>query len=201
MSPGNVSKESSSEVRRPSGQSSRETLNDTIAGVRKFHKAIEQKYKLPTYAHYGAQGERNRLNEKGGILGTGMLADDDRYAWGEVAWEGVGIAGLDPYTIKVNGDDANGSLTLNSGQTLRIAPPDCPGDGTVPVYSGEAPAKAGIDKGVVMSFAHGQGKPGPCNAHFGYDHQESYGDTPQRSLFATMYAIVKIAQQAQWHKQ
>ncbi len=44
------------------------------------------------------------------------------------------------------------------------------------------------------------GNPGECNEHFGYDHQGSYGDKYQRSLYATMYAIVKIAQQAQWHK-
>lgn len=201
MSPVKVSRESSSEVHRPSSQSSRETLNDTMAGVRKFHKAIEQKYKLPTYAHYGVQGLRDTKHSQGGILGTGVLAAVDRHAWGEVAWEGVGIAGLDPHAIQVSGDDANGTLTLSTGQSLRIAPPDCPGDGTVPVFSGEAPAKAGIDKGVVMTFAHGQGKPGPCNAQFGYDHQESYGDEQQRSLFATMYAIIKIAQQAQWHKQ
>jgi hypothetical protein len=49
-----------------------------------------------------------------------------------------------------------------------------------------------------MSFAHGQGNPGQCNEHFGYDHQGSYGDKHGRSL--TMYAIIKIAQQARWHE-
>ncbi|MFP3501404.1 hypothetical protein [Burkholderia sp. SIMBA_062] len=63
-------------------------------------------------------------------------------------------------------------------------------------YSGEAPGKAGI----AMSFAHGHGNPGRCNDHFGYDHQASYGDEHGRSLYATMYAIIKIAQQARWHK-
>ena len=38
------------------------------------------------------------------------------------------------------------------------------------------------------------------NEHFGYDHQGSYGDEHGRPLYATMYAIVKIAQQAHWHK-
>lgn len=182
-------------------ESQRITLSKVLDSVQRFHAAIQGGYKNPTYVHYGAQGLRDTKHGHGGILKTGLLAADDRHAWGEVAWEGIGIAGLDPYAIKVSGDDANGTLTLSTGQSLRIAPPDCPGDGTVPVFSGEAPAKAGIDKGVVMTFAHGQGKPGPRNAHFGYDHQESYGDEQQRSLFATMYAIVKIAQQAQWHKQ
>ncbi len=72
--------------------------------------------------------------------------------------------------------------------------PDCPGDGTVPVYSGEAPGLAGL----AMSFAHGHGNPGRHNVRFCYDHQGSYGD--DRALYATMYAIIKIAQKAQWHK-
>lgn len=87
-------------------------------------------------------------------------------------------------------------VVTHTGQRLTIADPDCPGDGTVPVYSGEAPGKTGV----AMSFAHGQGNSGACNAHFGYDHQGSYGDEHGRALFATMYAVIKIAQQAQWHK-
>lgn len=50
-----------------------------------------------------------------------------------------------------------------------------------------------------MSFAHGQGNPGKSNEHFGYDHQASYGDEHGRSLYATMYAIIKIALKARWH--
>ncbi|MGN5479805.1 hypothetical protein ACTMU2_31990 [Cupriavidus basilensis] len=49
-----------------------------------------------------------------------------------------------------------------------------------------------------MSFAHGQGNTGLHNAAFGYDHQGSYGD--ERALYATMFAIIKIARQANWHK-
>ena len=129
---------------------------------------------------------------------TGPWADSHNlHAWGEVAWEGAGVAILDADKITIRDDDHNGTLVTHTGQRLTIAEPDCPRDGTVPVYSGEAPGKAGI----AMSFAHGQGNPGACNAHFGYDHQDSYGDEQERSLFATMYAIIKIAQQAQWHKQ
>lgn len=51
-----------------------------------------------------------------------------------------------------------------------------------------------------MSFAHGQGNPGQSNEYFCYDHQGSFGDVHRRSLFATMYAVIKIAQQAHWHK-
>jgi hypothetical protein len=62
------------------------------------------------------------------------------------------------------------------------------------VQSGAAPEEAGVE----LSFAHGQGKAGEQNRYFCYDHQGSYGD--RLALYATMYAIVKIARLAQWHK-
>lgn len=177
--------------------SQRPALNDVLDQVQGFHEAIKGRYKEPTYAHYGAQGQRDTRQDKGGILGSGLMASHNLHAWGEVAWEGAGVAILDADKIAIRDDDHNGTLVTHTGQRLTIADPDCPGDGTVPVYSGEAPGKAGI----AMSFAHGQGKPGACNSYFGYDHQGSYGDERGRTLFATLYAVIKIAQQAQWHKQ
>lgn len=177
-------------------RSPRDTLGETIHKVREFHEAIEKKYKTPTYAHYGAQGKRDKEKERGGVLGTGLMANKDLYTWGEVAWEGEGVASLDPKRIIIADDDGNGELKTTTGIKLTISEPDCPGDGTVPLYSGEAPGKAGI----TLSFAHGHGNPGKCNEHFSYDHQGSYGDKHKRSLYASMYAIIKIAQQAQWHK-
>ena len=91
-------------------------------------------------------------------------------------------------------DDGNGELRLSNGKRLEIADPDCPGDGTVPIYSGEAPGQANI----AMSYSHGHGNPGKHNNRFCYDHQGSYGD--ERAVYATMHAIIKIAQKAQWHK-
>ncbi len=49
-----------------------------------------------------------------------------------------------------------------------------------------------------MISANGHGNPGQHNEDFCYEHQDSYGD--ERSLYATMFAIIKIAQQAKWHK-
>jgi hypothetical protein len=169
-------------------------LNDVIDSIRRFHEAIELRYKVPTYAHYGAQGKRDPEGDAGGLVGTGMLATKDRNTWGEVAWEGAGIGALSLGEIAIAGDDGNGKLRTSAGIALTISEPDCAGDGTVPSHSGAAPGKAGI----AMSFAHGQGNPGQRNAAFCYDHQDSYGD--ERSLYATMFAIIKIAQQARWHK-
>ena len=177
-------------------KSPREVLTDTIDKVREFHEAIEKKYKTPTYAHYGAQGKRDKDKERGGILDSGLMASKNLFTWGEVAWEGEGVYKLTPGQILIAADDGNGELKTASGIKLTIGEPDCPGDGTVPQPSGEAPGKAGI----ALSFAHGHGNPGKCNEHFSYDHQGSYGDKHGRSLYASMYAIIKIAQQAQWHK-
>jgi hypothetical protein len=175
----------------------RAELADTINDVRAFHESIEKRYANPTYAHYGAQGKRVQpAKEHDGLFGTSLMESGDLFTWGEVAWEGTGVGSLDPSQIAVLQDDGKGTLTTTSGLKLTLSAPDCPGDGTVPCYSGAAPGKAGI----AASFVHGQGNPGQRNEYFGYDHQGSYGDKHHRSLYATMYAIVKIAQQAQWHK-
>ncbi|MEN7531093.1 hypothetical protein [Cupriavidus sp. DL-D2] len=176
--------------------SPREGLATTIGLVKEFHSAIEKKYKSPTYAHYGVQGKRDVGKDSGGLFGSGLMADKDRMTWGGVSWESKEMFDVDAAAITVSRDDGKGTLRTNKGSVLKIADPDCPGDGTVPVYSGEAPGKAGI----AMSFAHGQGNPGQSNEYFCYDHQGSFGDVHRRSLFATMYAVIKIAQQAHWHK-
>lgn len=188
MTPGG---KGASEQKMEGEKSPRTVLRQTIKRVRTFHEAIEKKYKTPTYAHYGAQGKRDKDKDRGGLLASKNL-----FTWGEVAWEGQGVGSLDPEKIILGHDDGNGELKTTTGIKLAISEPDCPGDGTVPVYSGEAPGKAGI----ALSFAHGHGNPGLCNEHFSYDHQGSYGDAHKRSLYASMYAIIKIAQQAQWHK-
>lgn len=193
MNPGESKKSDESREKAPEP---RGALIEVIDQVRQFHEAIEKKYKTPTYVHYGAQGRRDQSQDRGGLLGTGLMASKSRHTWGEVAWEGQGIAGVDPHGIVVAKDDGNGTLKTANGISLTIADPDCPGDGTVPVYSGEAPGKANV----AACFAHGHGNPGIWNAHFCYDHQGSYNDEHERSLFATMYAIIKIARQAQWHE-
>jgi len=173
---------------KPAEDSLRAMLNSAIAKVEEFHSVIERRYKSPTYVHYGAQGARQSEYDSGGLFSAGH-----RFSWGEVAWEGRGIKTAD---VSVIMDDGNGMLRTKDGLRLKIAEPDCPGDGTVPLPSGQAPLKAGV----AMAFAHGHGNPGPHNHHFCYDHQSSYVDEHQRSLYATMFAIVRMAQRATWHK-
>jgi len=170
-------------------QTPRQLFSRRIDHVKRFHAAIQGRYKTPTYVHYGAQGERDASREKGG-----MFSADNRYAWGEVAWEGSGVAGRNPDQMRILIDDGNGALRTSDGVWMHIVGPKSPGDGTVPVESGAAPEGK---PGVVMSFAHGHDGPGEQNQKLGYDHQNSYND--ERALYATLYAIVKIAQNAHWY--
>jgi hypothetical protein len=170
-------------------ESPRRKFDERIFAVKEFHEAIQGRYKTPTFAHYGAQGKHDASREKGG-----MFSADSRYAWGEVAWEGSGVAGRNPDEMRIFLDDGNGALRTGDGVWMHIADPASPGDGTVPVESGAALAGK---PGVVMSFAHGHDGPGERNQKFGYDHQNSYKD--ERALYATLYAIVKIAQNAHWY--
>lgn len=174
----------------------RKSFNLAIESVKRFHRSIEGKYNKPTFAHYGAQGQRDTKLGHGGLLGTGLMSNSNLFSWGEVAWECMGARALDAEGLMVVSDDGNGALRTNKGLKLTIGAPDCPGDGTVPIYSGAAPGNAGI----AMLFSHGQGHRGAHNKHFGYAHQGSYGDEHQRSLFATMFAIIRMSKEAQWHR-
>lgn len=169
-----------------------DSLNSVLLSVQLFHQAIAGRYKVPTYAHYGGQGERNRAHGRGGLLGTGLLASSDRFAWGEVVWTGANLGSLAPLNLTGVKDDEHGQLTLPNGHKLLIAAPSTPGDGTVPRPSGEAPYAASVSG----CFVHGQGLPGVANEAFGYDHQDSFNDP--RSRYATLYGVIKIAQLADW---
>ncbi len=63
-------------------------------------QTIEKKYKTPTYADYGAQGKRDKDKERGGVLGSGLMAREP-LTWGEVAWEGEGVSALMPGQILI----------------------------------------------------------------------------------------------------
>lgn len=189
-----IASDASSISTEQKAQSPRRELSDRIVDVKAFHNSIERRYMNRTYVHYGAQAERDKKLNRGGVFDTGFMAAMDRFAWGEVAWEALDVGVVNPDSVAIAVDDGNGKLRTTDGIWMRIAPPQSPGDGTVPLESAAAPIGC---PGVVMSFAHGHKNPGTRNAMFGYDHQDSYND--ERALFATLYAIIKIAQQADWY--
>jgi hypothetical protein len=174
---------------KPEQDDLREPLDKMIKRVQEFHADIQGKYQVPTYVHYGHQGKRGETGSRGGLF-----ADSHRFAFGQVVWEGSGGSQV-TLDAMLLGDDQNGKIELANGVSLHIAKADASGDGTVPWQSGAAPEGK---TGVAMVFAHGQGCPGSHNDEFGYDHQEACND--DRALYATLYAIIKIAQNAQWHK-
>lgn len=179
----------------PSYDGPREALDELINCVQKFHTDVQGKYKSPTYVHYGDQGLRGQTGRRGGFLGSGLGAKgDNRFVFGQVVWEGEGGSRIEKNSLLLS-DDQNGKLRMINGTRLKIAEADTSGDGTVPWQSGSAPEEKA---GVAMVFGHGQSHTGNHNAEFGYDHQESYNDP--RALYATLYAIIKIAQNAHWHE-
>lgn len=157
----------------------REKFQERINGARIFHQDIKYNYFRPTYAHYGA--------------------DHARKCWGEVVWVMEGAAPPDARVLQMQSDDQNGEVSFTNGLSASIAPPDVPGDGTVPMPSGAAPGLAGV----AGSFVHGRQQPEGKEAarnkdKKGYDHQSSYNDP--RARFATLYGIAKAAQKATWHE-
>ncbi|MEK7887767.1 alpha/beta hydrolase [Burkholderia contaminans] len=140
---------------------------------------------------------------------------DDLLAWGTVIWKGnippdvteeelraarfLGEKHDDSHTgtLRVHLDSRNVTIEFEVQKVAKLPPgsdaPDpqkngiVPGDGTVPVWSAEAPAhsaEGGAAHGIQMVFDQG-----------GYVHQESYNHPWAR--WALLYSIVQIAQGAQ----
>lgn len=160
--------------------SQRHNFKKTVTLVRSFHTDISKKYHSETYAHYGA--------------------DERLHSWQTVHWKG------EASRLQAGGfkDDENGSYVMRQqigdrGQSrvvtaLELAPgKGSSGDGTVAETSGVAPGAAHAK----ASFRHGNLGKGAYNKAEGYGHQPSYTD--ERAQWATLYSIVKIAQEADWH--
>lgn len=172
--------------------SPREKFARTIKKVSDFHQQIQGRYKEPTYVFYGAEGKRDKLKDRGGLM-----AASNRFTWQELIWKAQNLPGdFEAMNLQIGKDDGNGCIRFVAGGQAKILDPKDPGDGTVPHCSGEAPVgKAGVQ----LVFAHGQGCPGKHNHKFCYEHQNSYND--DRALYASLYSIIKLAQEANWHQQ
>lgn len=117
-------------------------------------------------------------------------ADPDFPSWNEVNWRAPKVISRLSDTAATLDDDLNGTVELDIDGIARrfeIAPPSGPGDGTVPVESGEAPRPH-----VVQSFRHR----GRLAGHQPYEHQSAF--EAREPLGCTLYAIARIAATSPW---
>ncbi|MGY0611519.1 esterase/lipase family protein [Luteimonas sp. A501] len=184
LDPAGLLPDAGEEVFSRSGGTDPFAMFDTrIDDVHAFHDNIRGHYPAPAYAHYGD--------------------DSKRKAWSEVHWDGAALpADGGPGQHLVLDDNGKERMRLQvDGATVRldIAGPGGNGDETVPALSSRAPGLAGVEadfrQGDQGSGAHVD-KNAKGKVTKGYEHQHSYNDP--RALWATLYGIVKISQQADW---
>ena len=157
-------------------------FDEKVDAVKDFHEAIVGHYPRPAYVHYGD--------------------DSVRVAWSEVHWDGLTLpvdGGFDRF--RVQDDNGKERMRLNVDGTtvaLNIAGKSGHGDETVPALSSMAPGQTEV-AGNFRQGDQGSGEHVDTDRKGraeGYEHQDSYNDP--RTQWATLYSIVKIAQEAKW---
>lgn len=131
---------------------------------------IENKYHPTTFAFYAA--------------------DVAQPAWSEVHWKGRDKTASPIVQAVLADDNLNGTVRvkLADGEArFDIEDPRGPGDGTVPVESGQAPKPH-----CVQIFRH----EGEAKGHESYEHQ--YAFDAREPLAVTLYSIAKIAASSDW---
>jgi len=141
--------------------------------ARRFHERIEQTYHPLSFALYGV--------------------DAKRLSWDRICWQlSQNFPGLDWNNFHIDDDDKRGRLALSIRDksqpkyihkgTALLADPAAPGDQTVPERAAKHQLLSQKFKGVFRQT--------------GYEHQDSYKNKASQS--ATLYCIVRIAQQMKW---
>lgn len=152
--------------------------------VQNFHQMIANTYHPNSFAHYGA--------------------DRNRQSFGEVIWEirnctnvtgwrdwpivSDNLQGMLEFTSWNQDGGGNVSVDMPFSEAVStpihalILPPSAPGDQTVPIRSADHQLNSGVFSGVFRQT--------------GYEHQSSYKDP--RAIASTLYSIVRIAEKATW---
>lgn len=165
--------------------SKRKIFEKNIDLVKIFHNAIAEAYHEETYVHYSADATEQKL-----------------VTWGDIVWRSDWIGWGDIESFNITSDDHSGNIELDAGFKFSFGPKISPGDGTVPVVSS---ASSRNFPQVKAAFAHGKNStlhPNVCrvgahNNSPGYDHQSAYNDPNGRTLYATLYGIVRISKNVQ----
>ncbi|MFF5864584.1 esterase/lipase family protein [Pseudomonas sp. NPDC012596] len=163
----------------------RSIFEDNITATAGFHDAIKKAYHPYTYVHY-----------------SGEAKEFDLLTWSNITWTSDWIGWGDINNFKITKDDSTGNIELDAGYKFTFGPKYSPGDGTVPVCSS---ASSRDFESTRAAFAHGNNstlnpnacKEGTFNNSSGYEHQNAYNDSKGRTLFATLYSIVRISQHVQ----
>lgn len=159
----------------------RNRFYEIIYFVQSFHKKIEKKYHNKTYVHYCVEAKSESL-----------------LTWGGLEWVSTDLTELNLESAKLTKDDRDAKIQLNDKYQLIVGNKYHPGDGTVPVYSSSAPRGK---PGVLGAFAHGQNsgalnrycKEGAFNSTAGYGHQDAYTDKAGRTVYATLYSLIRLS--------
>ncbi|MGZ4964782.1 MAG: esterase/lipase family protein [Limisphaerales bacterium] len=176
----------------PSGRSFRQgggTFERTCKYLDKakdFHQMITETYHQNSYAHYGADSKRHSFSEvvweivnctaPTGWQNWPILEDNKQGQLKLVDWDPGAVNNI----ASLLADDATPSPV-----SARLHPASAPGDQTVPVKSADHQLHSGKFKAIFRQT--------------GYEHQSSYKD--QRAVAATLYSIVRIAQNAIWNNE
>ncbi|MFJ4114786.1 esterase/lipase family protein [Pseudomonas sp. NPDC089758] len=178
----NAFSKSSNTTKFRKNQTKRSIFEDNIHATSSFHDAIKNAYHDFTYIHY-----------------SGEAREFDLLTWSNISWTSDWIGWGDIKEFKITKDDSTGNIELDSGYKFSFGPKYSPGDGTVPVCSAASSRAFPTTR---AAFAHGNNstlypkvcRHGKFNNSSGYEHQNAYNDTKGRTLFATLYSIVRISQ-------
>lgn len=148
-----------------------------------FHQTIAGTYHPNSYAHYGADKNRQSFgevvweirncNDPTGWQNWSIVSDTRQGRLEFTSWDPDGVDNIAPLPFN---DAVAGPVHAT------ILPPSAPGDQTVPAKSADHQLNSGLFKGVFRQT--------------GYEHQSSYKDP--RAIASTLYSIVRIAQKAIW---
>lgn len=152
--------------------------------AKKFHQAISDTYHPNSYAHYGADTERQSFGEVVWDIGKNCADTSGWQNWPIISDTRQGKLEL----VRWNKDCPDRAFAPPVGAALpnsiyaTLFPPTAAGDQTVPVKSSDHQLKSGVFKGVFRQL--------------GYEHQSSCKDP--RAVASTLYSILRIAQEAAW---
>ncbi|MFK0312659.1 alpha/beta hydrolase [Pseudomonas sp. NPDC090233] len=173
--------ESQGLITHDQAQTKRDVFEENIDSTQIFHNSIQEAYHPETYVHYSAESVNEAL-----------------ITWGDIVWSSNWIGWEDLSTLSITSDNQTGNIELGAGRRFAFGPKTSPGDGTVPMISS---ASSRNFSNVKAAFAHGINsvnypeacRAGAYNNTVGYEHQSAYNDKDGRTLYATLYSIVRIS--------